>query len=63
MTTLHFTPHFNASRLSFDDILDATKEHINSLSDAKQTSLKEALENGLAKLSTKEESYMYISSY
>lgn len=63
MTALHFTPHFNASRISFDDILDAAKAHINSLSDAKQTSLKEALENGLANLSTKEELDMYISSY
>ncbi len=63
MTTLHFTPNLNPSRISFDDILDSAKAHINSLSEAKQKSLKEALENGLANLSTKEELDMYMTSY
>ncbi len=63
MTTLHFGPHFNASLISFDDVLDSAKAHINSLREDKQTSLKKALENGLTNLSSKEDLYMYISSY
>lgn len=62
-TNLHFTPHFSAAQISFDDILESAKKHINSLSESKQASLKESLENGLADLSTKEELDMYISSY
>lgn len=63
MTNLHFTPQFNAARISFDNILESAKKHINSLSESKQASLKESLENGLADLSTKEELDMYISAY
>lgn len=63
MDSLHFTPQFNAASFSFDDILESAKKHIGTLSDSKQTSLKESLENGLANLSTKEELDMYISSY
>lgn len=63
MDVLHFKPYFNASPISFDDILEHAKAHINSLSEAKQTALKNALENGLANLTTKEELDMYVSSY
>lgn len=63
MATLHFIPRFNASRLSFEDILKSAKQHINSLSETKQKKLKDDLENGLAILTTKEQLDMYISSY
>ena len=63
MTALHFIPRINASRLSFDDILESVKQQINSLSETKQTKLKDELENGLAILTTKEQLDMYISSY
>lgn len=63
MAALHFIPRINASRLSFEDILESAKQHINSLSEAKQKKLKDELENGLAILTTKEQLDMYISSY
>ena len=63
MAALHFIPRFNASRLSFEDILKSAKQHINSLSEAKQKKLKDELENGVAILTTKEQLDMYISSY
>ncbi len=52
-TALHYIPRINVSRLSFDDILESVKQHINSLSETKQTKLKDGLENGLAILTTK----------
>lgn len=63
MATLHFIPRFNASRFSFDDVMESVKQHINSLSETKQKKLKDDLENGLAILTTKEQLDMYISSY
>ncbi len=63
MAALHFIPRFNASRLSFKDVLESVKQHINSLSESKQKKLKDELENGLAILTTKEKLDMYISSY
>ena len=62
MATLHFIPRFNASRFSFDDVMESVKQHINSLSETKQKKLKDDLENGLAILTTKEQLDMYISS-
>lgn len=54
-TALHYILRINASRLSFDDILESVKQHIISLSETKQTKLKDELENGLAILMTKEQ--------
>lgn len=62
-SAFHFIPQFNASRLSFDDVVESVKQHINSLSENKQKKLKDELENGLANLTTKEQLDMYISSY
>ena len=62
-SAFHFIPQFNASRLSFDDVVETAKQHINSLSENKQKKLKDDLENGLAILTTKEQLDMYISSY
>lgn len=63
MAALHFIPRFNASRLSFEDVLVSVKQHIISLSESKQKKLKDELDNGLAILTTKEQLDMYISSY
>lgn len=63
MTTLELICRYNASRISFDNIIKTAKNNINSLSNTKKKELKNNLENGLAKLSTKEELEMYISSY
>ena len=63
MNTLHFIPNFKASRISFDEILEAASRHIKTLSDAKQKSLKEDLENGLANLISMDQLQMYLSSY
>lgn len=62
-SVLHFIPQFNASRLSFEDVMESAKQHINSLSENKQKKLRDELENGLANLTTKEQLDMYISSY
>lgn len=62
-SAFHFIPQFNASQLSFDDVVESVKQHINSLSENKQKKLKDELENGLANLTTKEQLDMYISSY
>lgn len=62
-SAFHFIPQFNASRLSFDDVVETAKQHINSLSENKQKKLKDELGNGLANLTTKEQLDMYISSY
>ena len=48
MNTLHFTPNFNASRMNFNEVLETASNHIKSLSDAMQRSLKKDLENRLA---------------
>lgn len=61
-SAFHFIPQFNASRLSFDDVVESVKQHINSLSENKQKKLKDELGNGLANLTTKEQLDMYISS-
>lgn len=50
MNTLHFVPNFKVARISFDEILEAASNHIKSLPETKQPSLKEELENGLANL-------------
>ncbi len=54
-SAFHFIPQFNASRLSFDDVVESVKQHINSLSENKQKKLKDEMENGLANLTTKEQ--------
>ena len=54
MNTLHFIPNFKALRISFDEILEAASKQIKTLSDAKQKSQKEDLENGLANLTSME---------
>ena len=59
MNTLHFIPNFKASRISFE-ILEAASKHIKTLSDAKQKSQKEDLENGLANLTSMEQLQMYL---
>ena len=35
MHTLNFIPNFRASRISFDEILEASSKHIKALSGAK----------------------------
>ena len=63
MNTLHFTPNFNASRMNFDEVLETATNHIKSLSEAMQRSLKEDLENGLANLTSTNQLRMYLSAY
>ena len=63
MNAPHFIPNFRASRFSFDEILESASTHIKSISDAKQKSLKEDLENGLANLTSIDQLQMYLSSY
>lgn len=63
MNTLHFTPNFNASRMDFDEVLEAASNHIKSLPETKQRLLKEDLENGLANLTSMDQLQMYLSSY
>lgn len=63
MNTLHFIPNFNASRMDFDEVLDAASNHIKSLPETKQRLLKEDLENGLANLTSNDQLYMYLSAY
>lgn len=61
--SFYLTTNFNASKVSFNDILKCAKTHISSFSETTQKLLKETLENGCANLSTKDELDMYISSY
>lgn len=63
MNALHFTPNFNASRMYFDEVLETASNHIKSLPDAMQRSLKEDLENGLANLTSSNQLQMYLSAY
>ncbi len=63
MNKLHFTPNLKASRKNFDEVFDAASNHIKSLPEARQRSLKENLENGLANLSSTNQLRMYLSAY
>lgn len=63
MNTLHFIPTFKVAKISFDEILEASSKHIRSLSETKQRSLKEDLENGLANLTSNDQLQMYLNAY
>lgn len=51
------------SGITFDDVLETAKAKVDSFTEVKQKKLKQALDNGLANYSSKDELDMYIASY